>query len=290
MSNRPHPDSNPSSTPVPPRTATKSAATSSDVLRQVVVLLGSAVAIVGAFIGSGATGGESQPEIGDGARAADATLVAPGQPAFSIWSVIYTGLVAYAIWQALPAQRADPRQRRVGWLVLVSMVLNAVWIGVVQAGLLTLSVPVIVALLATLVVVVLRLQRTPADGTVETVVLDGTMGLYLGWVSVATIANVAAVLTSAGLTRPLGLAPEVWSVAVLAVAAAVGLLLARYAGARWTIAVALAWGLAWIAIARWSGEPQSTPTAVAAATAAVVVLLGPLLLRGSAAGRTPRAG
>ncbi|WP_225753611.1 tryptophan-rich sensory protein [Actinotalea sp. Marseille-Q4924] len=249
-----------------------------DVGRQVVVLVGSLVAIAGAFVGSGAAGGEDQTEVGDGALAADATLVAPGQPAFGIWSVIYTGLLAYAIWQALPSRRADPRQRRVGWLVLASMLLNAAWIGVVQADLLALSVPVIVVLLVVLAVVHVRLVRSRPRGTVEAVVLDGTLGLYLGWVSVATVANTAAVLTAAGYTE-LGLGGEVWAVLVLAVAAGVGVGLAVHGRGRLAIGAALAWGLAWIAVARATDDPRSTVTAVAAGVAAAVVVVATVALR-----------
>jgi hypothetical protein len=250
----------------------------SDVVRQVVVLVGSLVAIVAAFIGSGATGGEDQTEVGDGALAADATLVAPAESAFSIWSVIYTGLLAYAIWQALPSRRADPRQRRVGWLVLASMLLNALWIGVVQAGLLGLSVPVIVALLVVLALVHVRLVTSRPRGLVETVVLDGTLGLYLGWVSVATVANTAAVLTSAGWTE-LGLGAEAWAVIVIAVAALVGVGLAVHSRGRLAIGAAIAWGLAWIAVARATDEPRSAVTAVAAGTAAAAVVAATVALR-----------
>jgi uncharacterized membrane protein YjjP (DUF1212 family) len=49
------------------------------------------------------------------------------------------------------------------------------------------------------------------------------------------------------------------------------------------VAAAIAWGLVWIAVARWDGMPQSTPTAVTAAAAAVVVLGVALVLRVRAA-------
>ena len=84
--------------------------------------------------------------------------------------------------QLLPARRTDARQRRVGWLVALSMLLNAAWILSIQAGWLTFSVLVIAALIATLVVVVVRLTRSRPSLWVEAVLLDGTMGLYLGWV------------------------------------------------------------------------------------------------------------
>lgn len=249
-----------------------------DRTRQVAVLVGSFLAVAGAFLGSGALGGTPIAEAAGGALSADATHLAPGSPAFSIWSVIYTGLVAGAVWQVLPAQRRDPRQRRIGWWVLASMVLNAVWIGVVQAGALALSVVVIVVLLATLAVVLVRMGERAPSGRVERLVVDGTLGLYLGWVSVATAANIAAALASAGLTDPPGGA-DVWAVVVLAVVALLGLAVARYSGGRLGIALAMAWGLAWIAVARWTGEPTSPTTAVAAVSAACVVLVAAAAFR-----------
>lgn len=249
-----------------------------DRTRQVAVLLGSLLAVAGAFLGSGALGGTPIAEAAGGALSADATHLAPGSPAFSIWSVVYTGLVAGAVRQALPAQRRDPRQRRLGWWVLASMVLNAVWIGVVQAGAVALRVVVIVALLATLAVVLVRMGERPPSGRVERLVVDGTLGLYLGWVSVATAANVAAALASAGLTEPPG-GPDVWAVLVLAVVALLGLVVARYSGGRLGIALAMAWGLIWIAVARLTDEPSSPTTAVAAALAAGVVLGSAVLVR-----------
>ncbi|ANS31297.1 putative membrane protein [Rhodococcus opacus] len=48
--------------------------------------------------------------------------MAPGGPAFSNWTLIYLGFLTLAIWQALPAHRADPRQHRAGWWLAAAMV------------------------------------------------------------------------------------------------------------------------------------------------------------------------
>ena len=89
----------------------------SDLIRQWVVFVSLIVAVVGSLIGSGALGGIPIQEAAGGALRADATLIAPAVPAFSIWSVIYLGLAGLAIWQLLPAQRANPRQRQLGGAV-----------------------------------------------------------------------------------------------------------------------------------------------------------------------------
>lgn len=246
-------------------------------VRQLAVAVGAAVAVATSLVGSGALGGTPIAEAAGGALSADATLVAPAGAAFSIWSVIYAGLVAFAVFQALPSRRGDPRQRRVGWLVLASLLLNAGWILCVQAGLVAVTVPVIVALLAVLVLAWTRLLRTPATSLAEAVVVDGTVGVYLGWVSIATVANVAAALADAGMD-PSGAAATAWALAVLAVAAGVGVLLAVAGSGRFAPAAALAWGLSWIAVGRVD-DPAAPAVAVAAALAAAVALVATLAAR-----------
>ena len=249
-----------------------------DLVRQIVVVVSAVLAIVGSFIGSGAAGGTPIQDASNGALAADATLIAPGGPAFSIWSVIYAGLVAYAIWQALPAQRADARQRRLGYPVAASLILNAAWILSVQLGLLGFSVPVIVLLLADLAWIFVILVRSRPQNIVDTIVTDGTMGLYLGWVCVATAANISAVLVAVGF-RGFGLDPEAWAITVIGVAGLVGIGLALFGRGRLAPAAALAWGLVWVAVARLNGDLLSPPTAVAALTAAGAVLIVTVVLR-----------
>ncbi|GAA3289749.1 tryptophan-rich sensory protein [Arthrobacter citreus] len=250
----------------------------SDLSRQLTVTICFIVCIVGSMIGVGVFGGTPIAEAAGGALNADATYLAPASGAFSIWSVIYTGLGAYTIFQWLPSQRTSERQRSLGWLVAASLLLNAAWILSVQAGWVGISVLVIVLLLAVLAACFVRYARTPAANWVEAIAVDGTLGLYLGWVSVATCANTAAALTDAGFNG-FGLAPEVWSVAILAVVAALGVGLAAYGRGRLAPAAALAWGLSWIAVSRLNGELLSNGTAIAAVAAAAVVALAAVVYR-----------
>lgn len=255
-------------------------ATPGDRWRQVVVAVSAVLAVVGSAIGSGAFGGTQVQESSGGALAADATLIAPAGPAFSIWSVIYAGLVVLAVQQALPRAATDPRHRATGWWVAASMLLNAAWILAVQAGLLGLSVVVIAALLAVLSVVLVRYLRVPAATRAAQVVTEATIGLYLGWVSVATLANVTAVLVSAEVGE-LGLGATAWSVVVLAAAAALAVAYAVVAAGRPLLALAvgaaMCWGLAWIAVARSTGGPIDSVTATAAGVAAAVAILAPVV-------------
>lgn len=249
-----------------------------DLTRQVSVLVLAVVAIFGAAWGAGAFGGTPTSEAADGALSASATPVAPGTTAFSIWSVIYLGLIAYAVWQALPAQRESARQRSMGWLAAVSMLLNAGWLLVVQAGSVWASVVVMAALLTTLVMILERMRATPSSSLVETVLVDGTFGLYLGWVTVAAIANVTAALKTAE-PGDLGLGATAWSVVLLVVAALISVGFAVHTGGRLAINLAMAWGLAWIAVARWEGPLEDSTVAPVAAAAAAVALLSAVVVR-----------
>ena len=179
-------------------TTTTTGTTRSDLARQLTVAVSAVLAVIGSFIGSGAAGGQQVQDAAGGALAADATLIAPGTGAFSIWSVIYFGLLAYAVWQFLPGQRTDARHRRLGYPVAASLLLNAAWILSIQFDLLWLSVPVIVALLIVLIAAFRICLAMPPKNALDAIVTDGTVGLYLGWVIVATAANITAALTATG--------------------------------------------------------------------------------------------
>ena len=249
-----------------------------DIVRQITVGASAVIAIVGSFVGSGAAGGTPIQDAAGGALAADATLIAPDAPAFSIWSIIYLGLIAYAVWQFLPAQSSAERHRRLGYWIAASLILNAAWILSIQFDLLVLSVPIIVVLLAVLIQAFLQtLQYRPLNAF-DALVTDATIGLYLGWVAIATAANVTALLAVSGFTG-WGLPPELWSIVVITVAALAGITLAVVGRGRISPALSLSWGLAWVAIGRLTGDLVSVPTAVAAIIAVVLVLGSAVVLR-----------
>lgn len=265
-------------------------ATKSDRIRQVTVALGAALAIVAAAWGSGAFGGTPIAEASGGALAADATLLAPASSAFGIWSVIYAGLALFAIYQAFPGRAADPRLRAVAWPVLASMVLNAAWVGTVQAGWLWGSVVVIAAIVAVLARIAVTLLRIAPASWKDRLATDAPVGLYLGWVSVATAANIAA--TGRDTLDAATDDGTVLASVVLAVVAAIAVTFALKMRQRGALviafATALAWGLAWIAAARGSGDPHSLVVMWAAGLAAVVTFCAPFAVFDFSRDREPR--
>ncbi len=269
------------------------APTTTDRMRQVTVTAAAVFCVVGTLFGVGVLGTRVEESSG-GALAADATRLAPMGPAFTIWSVVYLGLVAFTVWQWLPSRAADRRLRRIGALAAASMALNAVWLLVTQQGWIWLSVAVIAVLVLVLGRLVAGLDREQGPvAAADRLVVDGTFGLYLGWVMVATCANVAAAAASGGLDLP-GAVADAAAVAVLAVVVGLVAWVQRRTGPRWTITAAACWGLGWIAAGRVLDAPQSPVVALAAVLAAlgavaVTARVGSGRGRGAAAGRIQAA-
>lgn len=234
-------------------------------LRRIAVTACYVITVIGSVIGVGVFGGEPIAEAAGGLLAADSTHLAPASTAFSIWSVIYAGLGAYTLWQWWDVDD----HRGIAGHAIASLLLNAAWILVIQAGWVWVSVLVIVTLLVVLADLFRRLIATPPRGVIGRVVVDGTFGLYLGWVSVATCANIAAALAGSGF---FGLGIPQWiASAVLAVAAAVGIGLCLAGNRPIGAPAAMIWGLTWIAVGRATDEPFSPVTAVAAGVAAALI-------------------
>lgn len=232
--------------------------------------------------GSGAFGGTPVQDAAGGYLSATATPISPAAPAFSIWSAVYAGILGYAVWQLFPAARTSHRQRAIRPWAAASMLLNAAWLWAAQISAPALALPATMAVMLVLLAVLCRLfvlhLGTRAGSRAERILSDGTFGLYLGWIFIATAANAAALLAfllgirpgEVSPTLPAGLPAEVVAVVVLAVAAGIGIALARTR--RWTPLIAMAWGLAWIAVARLGGPLTMPEVGVAAAVAGAVVL------------------
>jgi hypothetical protein len=259
----------------------------SDRVRRSLVALTVLGSLVAALFGSGLLGGQGIADAAGGAFASNATVLAPAGVAFAIWSVIYLGLLAYAVWQFTPGQSAKPRHRAVGYGVAASAVLNAVWIACVLAWRIAESFVIIVLLLGVLLVTFVRVSRIPGRGSVaEIVLIDGVIGLYLGWVTVAAAANLAAWLADIGIAG-WAEAPGTPGVIVLIVAGLIAVFTA-WRGGRWAPAVATSWGLVWIAVGRWDEAPAA-PAVAATAIVLVVVMLAVAAWRFRSRTRTPRS-
>lgn len=248
-----------------------------DLVRQLAVVVAVVLMIIAAMVGTGLLGGTNVRDLQDGALDADATYLAPGRPAFGIWSVIYVLYVLYALWQALPGQRARPRQRYAGWWIAATALLNGLWLLLAQFAGLGATVAAILALLLVLGLTLRVVTVHRGSGVADHLLIDAGVGLHLGWVAVASLANLAAWAT-------VRLPADSWvigsGVALLTVGLVAGAGVALGWGTgRFAPGLAMAWGLVWIGIARATGEPGSVPVSVAAWIAASIVIAVPIVRR-----------
>lgn len=162
--------------------------------------------------------GQSTAEISDRFP----VLVTPANYVFGIWSLIYTLLLAFSIYQALPSRAADPALRVIGYLPALSGMLNTTWIFLWHFNVFVATVPVMIGILVTLIVIYRRLGigLRPATSRLETWLVRLPWSVYLGWITIATIANVSTTLH--GLEWDgFGLAEQWWAVIVLGVGIAI---------------------------------------------------------------------
>lgn len=193
----------------------------------------------------------------------------PAGYVFSIWGVIYLGLIAFAVFQALPSQKENPRLKKIGGWFLLGSLANIAWIFLWHYQQFPVTLLAMLTLLVTLILVYLKLGigTSLIVSTAETWMVRVPFSLYLGWITVATIANVTDVLYSLNWSG-WGLAPQTWAVIMLAVAVVVAALMAFVKRDVVYLAV-LVWAFAGIAV-KFQG---ANPVYLAALIAAVLVAL-----------------
>jgi benzodiazapine receptor len=203
------------------------------------------------------------------------TLVTPAGYVFSIWGVIYLLLGAFVVFQVLPNQKDQPYQKQIGALFILSSLFNIVWLFLWQYDYITLSVIVMFAFLATLIAIYVRLGIGKTKASLkENLLVRLPFSVYLGWITIATIANVSAALVSVSWDG-FGLSPQTWAILVLAVAVVITLAVIV---TRKDVAYSLVviWALAGIAV-KQSLYPDIVLTAEVAIAIVVVALVVTLI-------------
>ncbi|GHE35924.1 hypothetical protein GCM10017764_19100 [Sphingobacterium griseoflavum] len=154
------------------------------------------------------------------------THFTPAGYAFSIWGIIYLGLLAFVLYTGLPLlsnRIAKPVIGKIGWLFCISCLANMLWIVSWLSHYTLLSVGLMVVLLLTLLVLVKRLElNIVARKWKDYLFIALPFSLYTGWISVAIIANVASLLVKNGW-EGFGLSAMQWTVMMIGVAGIVNL-------------------------------------------------------------------
>lgn len=236
-------------------------------LQSLNVLAFAVTVIVNGLASSLALNGRTTAEVSDQYF----TLVTPAGYVFSIWGVIYVLLLAFVVFQALPSQREKPFLRQISALFILSSVFNVVWLFLWHYDQIVLSVALMFALLATLIAVYLRLGIGKTTVTLkERVFVHLPFSVYLGWITVASIANVASALVAVGWDG-FGLASDVWAVLVIAVALLITLgVIATRKDAAYSLV--LVWALVGIAVNQSAYQNVLLASLIGAVTIAVALV------------------
>lgn len=209
------------------------------------------------------------------------TLLTPAGYAFSIWGIIFTGLVVYAGWQWLPAQRGTRLPTQLNGLLTRAVLMTTAWTLVFSYGLISLSLTVMLFVLLLLAQAYGRARRLVRLAYAPTWPA-WFLSLYLGWIMLAAVLNFIF-----GLRDGFGLH---WSAqlsllgcyALIVVAAGLGVALAwQFRDA--LLPLPIAWGL----VGTWVAQQTASPDLARTALGAAVALLAGAVLAGWPRQRPP---
>jgi hypothetical protein len=145
-------------------------------------------------------------------------LFVPAGYVFSIWGVIYILLIVFAVFQYLPDYRDKGYLEEISIFFIISNLANLLWIVLWHYEVVLLSLLVMLIILVSLVLIYVRLNIGKKEIPLkEKIAFHVPFSVYLGWITVATVANVTASLVSINWDG-LGILPEIWTVVVLVVA------------------------------------------------------------------------
>jgi len=152
-------------------------------------------------------------------------LFVPAAYVFSIWGLIYISLIAFAIYCVTPRGLENQDIDSIAWWFVAANLFNSTWIFLWHYLQFPLTLIAIVGLLVSLIVIFLKLrigkEKRPL---LEKLVVATPFSIYLGWATVAVVANFAQTLYSIGY-RGEPLTQEIWTVALLLVATVLGIIM-----------------------------------------------------------------
>lgn len=208
-------------------------------------------------------------------------LFVPAGITFSIWGVIYLFLLGFVLYQLKDLFNSEPDQSRwfdqIGVFFILTCAANIAWIFAWHYDEVLISVVIMATFLALLVTIYQRLGigRTPVSSGVKWLV-HTPFSIYMGWITVAMIANVTAYLVSIGWDG-FGIAEVFWTIGMIMIAAYIG---QRVISSRNDIAfgLVLIWAFAGI-ILKQNGMEQNVVIAAGIGIALIVLSLLPVLIR-----------
>lgn len=203
---------------------------------------------------------------------ASQNLFTPAGYAFSIWGLIYLMLLGFIIYQSrslFTKVRDDEFILKTGWWFVLSCFANIMWIMFWLYGFMEYSILAIFVLLFSLLKIVMNNRMELWDAPISVIAfLWWPFVFYSGWVTVASVANVAAYLTSINWDG-WGYSEVSWAVTMIIIAGIINLVVTWKRNMR-EFALVGAWALAAISVANWDA---SQTVAYIAITVAVVLFM-----------------
>ena len=204
-------------------------------------------------------------------------LFVPSGITFSIWSIIYVFLIIFMFYQIIGFLKKDQSDmtyiEKIGaWFILLSLA-NIIWIILWHYEQVTISLIAMLVLFLSLLMIYQRLNIGLSKSSLkEKIAVHTTISIYIGWITVATIANVTAVLVKLDVGE-LVLGQVTWTILVIAVATLITMLIIL--GRKDILySLVIIWALLGIIIKRLSDDPiygVQTNIAIAAAISIIII-------------------
>ena len=197
----------------------------------------------------------------------------PAGYAFSIWGVIYLGLLAFVIYTGKSLFSKDESNDevvlKVGWWFVLSCIANSLWIVLWVNNILWATVLVMLFLLICLIKIILNLNMEMDYHPLKKYLLIyWPFAIYAGWVSVAFIADISAFLVKINWNG-FGISPVIWTIIMIAIAGLLNLLVVWKRNLR-EFAIVGVWALIAIAVENFNSEK---PIAYSAIIVAIIVFI-----------------
>jgi hypothetical protein len=154
-------------------------------------------------------------------------LFVPAGFTFSIWGVIYLLLfifVVYQIWVSFNKKAVQKLSVQSQVLFGITNILNMSWILAWHYELVTLSVLIMIAFLTTLIILFLNNEKIQNKSLLDKIAIDTPVNVYLGWISVATIANITTLFVTLGWTGS-PLTESTWTIIMISIGAALAVIM-----------------------------------------------------------------
>lgn len=143
------------------------------------------------------------------------TLFTPAGYAFSIWGLIYLTLLIYAVYQLLPDQRKNNIYERLSLPFIFINIFSILWLVLFIYEYMAVStIAIIMMLICAIFLYGKSKEMTLSHKVSQWVTIP--FGLYLGWLSVATIANISILLSSIGWNEEM-LGETTWAIIILTI-------------------------------------------------------------------------